>query len=197
MSKKKSSQSSTVSPDAATLDFLKNARGNSQSLFDLISGGFGQTSPLLTPVLAGVNQEADLQRGALANQVNDLATKAHAFGGDRAAVLQAIGNNDINRNTMNTTSNLQYTDSMANFQRALQAIAAQAGLVPGGATTRTDTRSGGGLLQSLLGTALTVGGGLIGGPAGAAAGGAVAGTGPGDWGGSASPGSSSDVGKWW
>lgn len=73
-------------------------------------------NPFQDQVINGVQNDFDRQRAQNGMQVNDLATKAGAFGGSRAAVLQALGNRDIGNNESTTLGNLR----SAGYDQALQ-----------------------------------------------------------------------------
>ena len=66
-------------------------------------------NPYQDEVIGGVQKDFDRQRTMLGNRVNDLATKARAFGGSRHAVLEGEGLRDIGDNEGRTIGGLRYT----------------------------------------------------------------------------------------
>ncbi len=80
-------------------------------------------NPYEKDVIGGIQSDFDRQRGLLTNNVSDLATKARAFGGSRAAVLQSRGLRDIGQNETNATAGFRYSG----FNNALQDSIAERG----------------------------------------------------------------------
>jgi hypothetical protein len=94
--------------------------------------GQGDVSAFMNPfendVVHGVQSDFDRQRADAGAQANDLATKAGAFGGSRSAVLQSLGNRDINQNESQTLAGLRYGGFRDANQYAQQAGGALANL---------------------------------------------------------------------
>ena len=72
-----------------------------------LTGIEGFYNPFEQQVIGGLRGEADLQRAGAQNRAADVATRSGAFGGDRAAILEAQMTDDVNRNAMNTIGQFQ------------------------------------------------------------------------------------------
>lgn len=154
-------------------------------------------APFMNPyqgqVIDGVRQQFDQLRGQANVGVNQGATAAGAFGGARHGVAQGTRLGELDRAEMSQiggllssgfqnalTQGLQFSE----YQRALRERAAReplfrqqmaqgflnGGLGPTGFTDTNVQVQNGSTLGAITGLAGTVGGALIGGPAGAAAG---------------------------
>lgn len=127
---------STVTPDRATLQFQQRAREaaaraagdtgaapqNVQDFLRLsqgLTGGLaaGQERGLLgvenffnpfeSQVISGVQTDFDRQRALAQQRAADVATRAGAFGGNRAAVLEALNTEAVNRNEASTLAGIR------------------------------------------------------------------------------------------
>lgn len=150
MGLKGGSTTQTMTPDEGTQNWVKQYRttlGNvadsyfqnnpnaSQSIYDnpnfqqgegiLQRAGQGDVSQFMNPfennVVQGVQSDFDRQRAGAVMQAGDAATKAGAFGGSRSAVLQNLGQRDINQSEANTLAQLRYSGYQGAQQYAQQA----------------------------------------------------------------------------
>jgi hypothetical protein len=55
-----------------------------------------------------IQGDFDRQRQQVGLQADEMATKAHAFGGNRAGLLRSVGLGDVNRNEAQTLAGLRY-----------------------------------------------------------------------------------------
>jgi hypothetical protein len=121
--------------------------------------------PFMNPFQSGVEDAtvADFarQRAQLGNSVDDLATKAGAFGGSRHAVLQARGLAEIGQNEASTLAGLRYSGFNDAMTRAMQYPFQQLGFygnvlsgVPQSQSLTTNQRETGGGLNRALGGAV-------------------------------------------
>jgi hypothetical protein len=65
-------------------------------------------NPYEDQVIGGIQGDFDRQRQVLSGRVNDLATKARAFGGSRHAVLEGEGLRDLGQTEANTLGKFRY-----------------------------------------------------------------------------------------
>jgi hypothetical protein len=107
-------------------DYLQRAQMLSSQPFR----GFNPASiekfmnPFRQEVEASTIADFDRQRGLLTRGVNDAATRAHAFGGSRQAVLEAVGQGELNRAEASTLANLRFGGFQDALDRALGETAA-------------------------------------------------------------------------
>lgn len=130
---KDATQTSTVRPDQNTAQWqdlwrksiagaLGGLTGN--SALTSYAGDFGKGFglPDYSGVRANLMSDFDRQRAQAGMTANDLATKAHAFGGSRSAVLQSNLLNDVNRNETNALTGLDVQANQEQFQRLMQLL---------------------------------------------------------------------------
>lgn len=165
---KDATQTSSVTPDAQTAQFqdlfrktiagsLGGLTGN-QALMDYAGGSFnGLGLPDPNALKNAARQNFALQRGQATMSANDLATKAGAFGGDRAAILQAQMLGDVNRNESQALSGIDYQNQQDQWSRlmGLLGLAGQGASI--GGTTNTQTMPSN-PFGTVLGLATTAGG---------------------------------------
>jgi hypothetical protein len=77
--------------------------------------------PYQSQVIGGVQTDFDRQRALAMTQAAGTATQQGAFGGNRAAILQGMGQRDINQNEMSMLAGLR----SGGWQNALQALLGQ------------------------------------------------------------------------
>ena len=127
---KDATQTSTIRPDAQTgafqdvfrkliLGSLGGLTGNTalQGMAGPYASGFGLPNTQALKDAASANFAQ--QRGQATMAANDLATKAGAFGGDRAALLQSQMLGDVNRNEASTLAGIDYQGQQDSYQRLM------------------------------------------------------------------------------
>ena len=65
-------------------------------------------NPYLEEVVGGVQRDTDIQREAVRSRAASAATAAKAFGGNRAALLETQGLEDVNRNELRQLGQLRF-----------------------------------------------------------------------------------------
>lgn len=139
---------SSVKPDANTQQYqdvmrrfllgaLGQASGNSALQGEAGQYGLNLGLPDSSALKDQMRAEFDRQRTQAGLSANDLATKAGAFGGDRASILQAQLTNDVNRNEASSLAGLDYQSQQDQWNRIMQL----AGLAGGGASWGGSTQT--------------------------------------------------------
>lgn len=158
MAKKDATSTQTTTPDAGTQQWQRYVRGLLTNLGNQTLGAGGIGLPDYDKQLGQLHENFGIQRDAASAAANDLATKAGAYGGDRAAILQSQAMNDVNRAENQAVTNLGITQNNTQWDRIMQALAAMQGGFTGGGSTTQLTQPGGSLAGGLLGLGMTAGG---------------------------------------
>lgn len=147
---KESQQTSSTRPDGATSNWqdiwrrtLAGAAGSAFGIPGLenYAGGFAPNMglPDYGAVTDATKANFERQRGFAGQGADDYATKANAFGGDRAAIFKATALDDVNRNESEALANLGLQENQDKWSRFTQLMGLFGGAANVGGTTTTQS----------------------------------------------------------